>query len=123
MDATNKTNAPATTLLANPVGSGPEAAIRHVGRAFPDLVRSHALYSPADPEHPIWNAIGGSLVPPISPSTWPSFEGVYRDIFAAYLASGASPLLAAAGAEEPALAPQIIACLALRDTGGRMASV
>ena len=62
-------------------------------------------------------------MPSISPSAWPYVESVYRDIFAAYLANGPSPLPAAAGAEEPALAPQIIACLALRDTGGRMASV
>ena len=66
MDATNKTKTPATiltpatTLLATPVDSGPEAVIRHVGRAFPDLVGPHALYSSTDPEHPIVTAIGGS---------------------------------------------------------------
>jgi len=112
MDATNKTKtpsttlltkAPASTLLATPVGSGPEAVIHHVERAY--LVRPHALYlSSTDPEHPIGTAIGGSLVPPISPSAWP---------YVAYLADGASPLPAAAGAEEPALAPQITACFAL----------
>jgi len=42
---------------------------------------------------------------------------VDRDIFT-YLAPGTSPLPDAAGAKEPALAPQVTARLALHDTGG-----
>jgi len=58
-------------------------------------------------------------VPPISRSSWLYVESVYRDILTAYLGVspfefGASPLPEVASAEEPALAPQITARLALR---------
>ena len=96
MDATNKTKTPATTtLLATPVGSSPEAVTRHVGRAYPGLVRPHAFYSSpssTDPEHPIGTAIGGPLVPPISRSAWLYVESVYRNVLTAYLANGTSPV-------------------------------
>ena len=65
-----------------------------------------------DPEHPFGTAIGGSLVPPISRSSWFYVEPVYRENLTAYL--GVSPLPGVVGAGEPALAPRVIACLALR---------
>jgi len=70
-----------------------------------------------DPEHPFGTAIGGSLVPPISPSSWPYVEPVFREVFTAYLGTsplGAPPLPDVAGAEETALATQITARLELR---------
>ena len=102
------------------VGSGPETAASYLGRLNLSLVRAHALNpSSTDPEHPIKTAVGGSRVPPISRSPWLYVESVYRDILTAYLGVspfefGASPLQDVASAEEPALAPQIIARLALR---------
>ena len=98
MDATSRTKAPATTALLptaalrdTPVGNGLRAAARYVGRAYPGLVRPRAFRSSStDPEKSIGTAIGGSLVPPISRSSWLYVESVYRDIFTAYL--GASPL-------------------------------
>ena len=70
-----------------------------------------------DPEHPFGTAIGGSLVPYISRSSWLYVEPVYRGIFSAYLDTsplGAPPPPVVAGAEEPALATQITARLKLR---------
>jgi len=89
-----------------PIGSGTEAVARFLGQLYPSLVRPHALHpSSVDPEHPFGTAIGGSLVPPISRSSWFYVEPVYRVIFAAYL--GVSPLPDVAGAGEPALAPRL----------------
>ena len=85
MDATSTK----TLRLRNiPINSGMEASARSLGRAYPSLVRPHALHSPSvNPEHPFGTAIGGSLVPPISPSSWSYVEPVFREI-------APSPLLA-----------------------------
>jgi len=95
-----------------------KAVARSLGKAYPSLVRPHALHpSSVDPEHPFGTAIGGSLVPPISPSSWSYVKPVFCKIFTAYLGTsplGAPPLPDVAGAEEPALATQITARLELR---------
>ena len=58
-------------LRNTPINSGMEAVARSLDKAYPSLVRPHALHlSSVDPEHPVGTAIGGSLVPPISPSSW-----------------------------------------------------
>ena len=115
MDATN-TN---TLRLPNaPIDNGTGAFARFLGKLYPSLVRPHALHqSSVDPENPFGTVIGGSLVPPISLSSWPHVEPVFREILTAYL--GISPLGApslpnVAGAGAPVLAPQITARHALR---------
>jgi len=115
MDATSTK---ALRLQNAPINSRMEAAARFLGKAYPILVRPHALHpSSVDPEHPFGTAIGGSLVPPISLSSWPHVESVLREILTAYLGTsplGAPPLPDVTGAEEPALATKIIARLELR---------
>jgi len=65
-DATSRTKAPATTaLLVTPIGSGPEAAVRNVGRAYPGLVRPqtfHLHQSSTDLEHPKARAVAEKSV-------------------------------------------------------------
>ena len=110
MDATSTK---ALRLQNAPINSGTGAVARFLGKFYPGLVRPHALHqSSVGQEHPFGTAIGGSLVPPISPSSWPYVEPVFREVFTAYLGTsplGAPPLPDVAGAEEPALAPQITA--------------
>jgi len=114
MDATTKD----LHLRHIPITSGKEAVARSLGQAIPGLVRPHALHpSSVDPEHPFGTAIGGSLVPSISRSSWLYVEPVYRGIFNAYLGTsprGAPPPPDVAGAEEPVLATQITARFELR---------
>ena len=100
MDATSTK----TLRLRNiPINSGMEAVARSLGKAYTSPARPHALHPPSvDPEHPFGTAIGGSLVSPISPSSWPYVEPVYRTILTAYLGTsplGAPPLPDVAGAE------------------------
>jgi len=106
-------SAPKTLRLQDAlIDSGTGAVARFLDKLHPGLVRSHALHpSSVDPEHPFGTAIGGSLVPPISRSSWPYVEAVYCEVLTAYL--GTSPLPDVVGAGEPALAPHITACLAL----------
>ena len=67
------------------------------------------------PEHPFGTAIGGSLMPSISRSSWSHVEPGFRKILSAYLDTlGAPPFPYAAYAEEPALATKITARLELR---------
>ena len=115
MDATSTK---ALRLQKAPIDSGTGAVACFLVKLYPGLVRPHALHqSSADPKHPFGTAIGGSLVPPISLSSWPYVEPVFREILTAHLGTspvGAPPLPDVAGAEERALAPQINARLALR---------
>ena len=60
------------TLLATPFDGGPEAVINHFGRAYPDLALPHPKYLPEASDHRLGSAIGGSLVPRISPQSWPT---------------------------------------------------
>ena len=109
--------------MTTPFDGGPEAVINHFGRAYPDLALPHPKFIPAASDHRLGSAIGGSLVPRISPQSWHYLEPFWCSALTAFLADSAPSLTAAAGAEEPpatepALVPQsaaaqITACLRL----------